>query len=297
MASSIHTIIEPRNISFDGFPVRRLLPRIGLKSVGPWLFFDHMGPHKFEVGKNLAVLPHPHINLATVTYLFEGKIMHRDSIGSKQLIEPGAVNLMLAGKGIAHSERSPENSAQTGGTVHGLQLWHGLPEEQEELDPAFYHYPAEDIPELRQTTGSIRVIIGKAYDLESPVITFSNTLYVDIQLIENQNLELPRGYEEMGIYLLSGSISIDGEPLHTGNFASLSSVAKSMHAQEQARVILLGGSYLGKRYMWWNFVSSKRERIEKAMEDWKERNFAKVFEDEKEFVPLPKTDNYSFMKD
>ena len=176
MAKAIRYNIKPRRIQFDGFPVARLLPRIGLNGVGPWLFFDHMGPHNFEAGQGLDVPPHPHINLATVTYLFEGEILHKDSIGNVQNITPGAINLMIAGAGIAHSERGPDSLRQYSHSVHGLQLWHGLPEEHEEDTASFHHYPVEDLPSKALNGVHIRLLIGEAFGLKSPVRTFTQTL-------------------------------------------------------------------------------------------------------------------------
>ncbi|MGD9260416.1 MAG: pirin family protein, partial [Desulfobacterales bacterium] len=213
MAEAIRYNIEPRRIQFDGFPVARLLPRMGLNGVGPWLFFDHMGPHEFEVGQGLDVPPHPHINLATVTYLFEGEILHKDSIGNVQSITPGAINLMIAGAGIAHSERGPDALRQYSHSVHGLQLWHGLPEEHEEVTASFHHYPVEDLPSTTLNGVPIRLLIGEAFGLKSPVRTFSQTLYAEYHLSAGQSAAVPEDVEELAVYAVDSKLKVDNEIL------------------------------------------------------------------------------------
>jgi redox-sensitive bicupin YhaK (pirin superfamily) len=294
--SPFRAVVEPRNINFGGFPVRRLLPRIGTRQVGPWVFFDHMGPHRFGKGEGMDVIPHPHINLATVTYLFEGTITHRDSLGTLRDIEPGAINLMVAGTGIAHSERTPHELRATGSVAHGLQLWCALPETAEETEPSFFHYPAEDIPSASTHGADVRVMIGSAYGLDSPVTTFSPTLYVDVRMPAGSVVPVPEA-AEVAVYAVGASLSVDGESLPEGRLGLLEPGARAVRAGGDLRCIFIGGDPLGKRYMWWNFVSSRRERIHQAMEDWREGRFAPVGGDNDEPAPLPSEDGYSFMKE
>ena len=295
MAKAIKHIIEPRKIQFDGFPVARYLPRIGLNGVGPWLFFDHMGPYDFEAGHGLDVPPHPHINLATVTYLFEGEIIHKDSIGNVQSITPGAINLMVAGKGIAHSERSPDALRQSSHSVHGLQLWHGLPAEQEETTASFHHYPVEDIPAITQNGVKKRLLIGEAFGLKSPVQTFTKTLYAEYHLQSGQSAAVPEGVEELAVYAVDSKLRVDNEILPPHRLALLPPQSRQVHAENSTRVVFIGGQPLGKRYMWWNFVSSRKERIRKAMDAWKQGRFGNVYDDNGTPAPLPESDSYSLM--
>ncbi len=297
MAKSIKLSIEPRRIQFDGFPVARLLPRIGLKSVGPWLFFDHMGPHAFEVGQGLDVIPHPHINLATVTYLFEGEIRHRDSVGNVQRITPGAINLMIAGSGIAHSERSPEAVRPSGHTVHGLQLWHGLPEDQEEVAASFHHYPADAIPATTEDGVSIRLLIGDAFGLRSPVRTFARTLFAEYHLRSGQSAAVPDVVPELAVYAVDSALRVDDDRLPPRRLALLTAGSHQLTAEDQTRAVVIGGQSLGTRYMWWNFVSSRKARIHQAMEDWKLNRFGAVYDDSGTPAPLPASDSYALMAD
>lgn len=297
MAKAIKLSIEPRGIQFDGFPVARLLPRIGLKSVGPWLFFDHMGPHAFEVGQGLDVIPHPHINLATVTYLFEGEIRHRDSVGNVQNITPGAINLMIAGSGIAHSERSPDAVRQSGHTVHGLQLWHGLPEDQEEVAASFHHYPVDAIPATTEDGVSIRLLIGDAFGLRSPVRTFARTLFAEYHLRSGQSATVPDDVPELAVYAVDSALRVDDDVLPPRRLALLTAGSHQLYAKDQTRAVVIGGQSLGTRYMWWNFVSSRKERIHQAMEDWKLNRFGAVYDDSDTPAPLPASDSYALMAD
>jgi redox-sensitive bicupin YhaK (pirin superfamily) len=297
MAKSIKRSIEPRRIQFDGFPVARLLPRIGLQSVGPWLFFDHMGPHAFEVGQGLDVIPHPHINLATVTYLFEGEIRHCDSVGNVQRITPGAINLMIAGSGIAHSERSPEAVRQSGHTVHGLQLWHGLPEDQEEVTASFHHYPADAIPATTEDGVSIRLLIGDAFGLRSPVRTFARTLFAEYHLRSGQSAAVPDVVPELAVYAVDSALRVDDDLLPPRRLALLTAGSHQLYAKDQTRAVVIGGQSLGTRYMWWNFVSSRKKRIYQAMEDWKLNRFGAVYDDSGPPAPLPASDSYALMAD
>ena len=297
MTEAIRYEIEPRRIQFDGFPVARLLPKIGLKSVGPWLFFDHMGPHDFEAGQGLDVPPHPHINLATVTYLFEGEIVHRDSIGNLQRITPGAINLMIAGAGIAHSERGPEALRQHRHRVHGLQLWHGLPQADEEVAASFHHYPDEDLPATTVNGVHIRLLIGEAFGLKSPVRTFTQTLYAEYHFSAGQSAAVPADVEEIAVYAVDSKLKVDDQILAPRRLALLTAGNHQIQAENDTRAVLIGGQSLGKRYMWWNFVSSRKDRIKKAVEAWKQGQFGTVYDDSGTPAPLPKSDSYSLMAD
>jgi redox-sensitive bicupin YhaK (pirin superfamily) len=240
--------------------------------------------------------PIPHINLATVTYLFEGCITHRDSLGTVQDIEPGAINLMVAGKGIAHSERTPDALRASGMTAHGIQLWCALPESDEETDPCFFHYPAEEIPSVHFGTAEVRVMMGRAYGVESPVKTYGPTIYIDAQVTAGSHLSIPEA-EELAVYAIGGSVTVDGEELPEGRLGLLESNTEELTTSSDIRCIFIGGKSLGQRYMWWNFVSSRNERILQAMEDWENSRFDPVVSDDDERAPIPPEDSYSFMKE
>ncbi len=284
---AISLIIRPGKKSLGGFSVRRSLPHPGQRTVGPWIFFDHAGPATFAPGEGVDVRPHPHINLATVTYFFEGQFMHRDSLGNAQAIKPGDINLMVAGKGIVHSERTPDDLRASGSTMHALQLWLALPEKDEEIDPAFYHYPADDIPTTEIAGVPVRVMMGAAFGLQSPVKTFAETLYFEAELQAGQTLRLPEA-EERAVYVASGGIEIDGAAVDDHCMAVLEPGAGvTVTATENSRIALIGGEKLSKRYIEWNFVSSRPERIEQAKVDWKAGRFPVVPDDAEEFIPLP----------
>jgi redox-sensitive bicupin YhaK (pirin superfamily) len=284
---TIKEIIMPREKDLGGFSVRRILPYAKQNMVGPWIFFDHMGPAEFPAGEGINVRPHPHINLATVTYLFEGEILHRDSLGNQQSICPGDINLMVAGSGIAHSERERDEIRVAAHKLHGLQLWHALPENHEEIEPAFYHYPSADIPVVEIDGVAVRVLIGCAYDVISPVITFIETVYIEAHLQPGQSLELPKT-RESAVYVIEGGVAIDGVLLEQYHMMTMEHCdGMTISATQEARVVLIGGASLGERYIYWNFVSSRKERIEQAKLDWREGRFAKVSGDEVEFMPLP----------
>lgn len=271
-----------------GFSVRRLLPHQAQRAVGPWVFFDHMGPAQFPPGAGINVRPHPHINLATVTYLFAGEILHRDSLGSLQAIRPGDLNLMIAGRGIVHSERETAAAKQETRDLHGLQLWLALPAEAEEMEPEFIHYPSASLPALTLQGVPVRVLIGTAYGVSSPVKTLSPTLYVEAELIAGQSLALPEGVPELGVYVAAGQLQLGEQHLDTYNLSVLDSAYQGeLVAQSDSRIALIGGAPVGKRYMWWNFVSSRKERIEEAKLEWKNQGFPLVPGDEQEFIPLP----------
>lgn len=272
-----------------GFLVRRLLPTVARRSVGPFIFFDHFGPVLEAPGVNHDVRPHPHIGLATVTYLFEGAMLHRDSIGSLQLIEPGAINWMTAGRGIVHSERRPESLRDTSYVNHGLQLWVALPREAEEVAPSFEHTPAEAIPELQQGDATVRVLVGEAFGQRSPVSTLMPTLYLDVQLPAGGRLKLPPLAPEMALYAVQGALLIDDQPVPPQQMAVLGAQAVRLSAHEATRLVVVGGAPLdGPRHMWWNFVSSRKERIAQAADDWQAQRIGQVA-GETEFIPLPET--------
>ena len=271
-----------------GFHVRRLLPAAQRQSVGPFLFFDHFGPVTVAPGAAHDVRPHPHIGLATVTYLFEGAIMHRDSLGFSQRIEPGAINWMTAGSGIVHSERAPEEWRDREYVNHGIQLWAALPLEHEETAPDFVHTPATDIPSLVQGGAQIRVLIGDAFGKSSPVRTFSRTLYLDVQLAAGAVFELPPLAEELALYAVDGPVMVDGEQVDAHTLTLLAPKATAaVVATGPVRLMVIGGDALGgHRFMWWNFVSSRKERIVQASLDWEAQTMGQVPGDP-ELIPLP----------
>lgn len=284
---SVKYIINPKEKDLGGFSVRRILPYSKQKMVGPWIFFDHMGPAEFEDETGIDVRPHPHINLATVTYLFEGEILHRDSLGSLQAIKPGDINLMIAGKGITHSERERDEAKSKKRKLHGLQLWHALPEEYEEVDPAFYHYSANEIPTVVENEVKVRVMIGSAYSVKSPVKTFADTIYVEADMKSKRSLSTPKA-EQLAIYIVDGEIEIAGSKVEKHNMVILEDNSScDIKASKDSRIAIIGGQAFTKRYIEWNFVSSSKGRIEKAKQDWQKGRFPKVTGDEKEFIPLP----------
>ncbi len=289
MSNENITIIQPKQHDLGGFSVRRALPFDSVRKVGPWVFFDHMGPAHFEQGQGINVRPHPHINLATVTYLFEGEMLHRDSLGNDLVIKPGEINLMVAGKGIVHSERQREEiKNSTNNKVHGLQLWLALPEKDEEIDPEFHHYDRDAIPSLDVNTVPVRVLIGEAYGVKSPVKTFARTLYIEAGLKAGQTLVLPEGVDERAVYVVKGKLKITGNEVAPFTMAILHNEKNVVvEALEDTQLALVGGETLSHRYLWWNFVSSRLERIEQAKQDWQNGKFPKVPGDDKEFIPLP----------
>jgi len=285
---AIELRIESRTRDLGGFEVRRVLPAAERQRVGPFVFFDQMGPSRFAPGRGVDVRPHPHIGLATVTYLFEGVILHRDSLGSVQPITPGAVNWMTAGRGIAHSERTPDERKASGSSLHGLQLWLALPREQEETDPEFVHHPEPTLPRIELPGAHLRLLAGSAFGERSPVETASETLYLVGELERGADLELPAEPEERAVYVAEGELGLEGELVGAGTMAVLRSGARArLEARAPARIALVGGAPLdGERHLWWNFVSSSRGRIERAKADWKNGRFAAV-PGETEFIPLP----------
>jgi len=281
----IELTIQPRVRSLGEFDVRRVLPSAQRRMVGPFVFLDHMGPTVLQPGHGIAVRPHPHIGLATITYLFEGEIMHRDSLGYAQLIQAGAVNLMTAGRGIVHSERAHDVAATS--HLHGIQSWLALPLELEEMAPTFIHYPANTLPERVIDGCSVRVIMGSAYGLQSPVLTYSPTLYLEAALPAGASLMLLDDAPERAVYVVAGRVAIGGREHAEGTLAVVREGATvPLEAVSAARVLVIGGAPLGPRHIWWNFVSSSEARIERAKLDWTEGRIGKVPGDD-EFIPLP----------
>ncbi|MDP2066176.1 MAG: pirin family protein [Burkholderiaceae bacterium] len=276
----------------DGFFVRRFLPDARRQSVGPFVFFDHFGPVTVQPDSAHDVRPHPHIGLATVTYLFDGAITHRDNLGCTQVIEPGAINWMTAGRGIVHSERRPEALRGRSYVNHGLQLWAALPLAHEEAEPAFVHTPAAAIPTVQEGAARVRVLIGSAFGASSPVATFAPTVYLDVQMTAAGNFQLPALAPELAVYPVEGNIAIDGENLPARTLSVLSDGGGArIESRGSARLMVLGGAPLdGPRYIGWNFVSSRKERILQAAADWQamraEAGMAQV-PGETEFIPLP----------
>ncbi|MEO0442753.1 MAG: pirin family protein [Pseudomonadota bacterium] len=287
VGNTIDTIINPRVKDLGGLSVRRLLPIAKRRMIGPWIFFDHMGPAEFAPGDGINVRPHPHINLATVTYVFEGEIMHRDSVGSLQAIQPGDINLMVAGSGIVHSERSSDAKRASGQRLHALQLWLALPEAYEECEPAFYHYPADTIPVVTVDEVPIRVMMGSIYGVVSPVQTFARTFYAEAQLQAGQSITIPND-EERAVYVVQGRMAAKEAtiPEHTmAVFKRRSGIV--LEAVTEAKIAIIGGESLSQRHIDWNFISSRKERIEQAKADWQAGRFPKIVGDDEEFIPLP----------
>ncbi|MEM9463645.1 MAG: pirin family protein [Myxococcota bacterium] len=267
-----------------------MLPSPRRRMVGPFIFFDHMGPGTLEPGKGIDVRPHPHINLATVTYLFEGELDHRDSLGIHQTIHPGALNLMVAGRGIVHSERSGPAFRERGGTMHGIQLWLALPRAHEEVEPAFEHHPTDTLPTLERDGVTLRVLLGEAFGERSPATSYSALFYAEAHLAAGSTLALPSEHHDRAFYVVSGTVRCGAETVSARRMVVLvPGQACALQAQSDAQVMLLGGAPLeGRRHMFWNFVSSRPERIEQAKRDWDEGKFPLVPGDSEERIPLPK---------
>ncbi|MEI7036191.1 pirin family protein [Fulvimonas yonginensis] len=273
----------------DGFTVRRLLPALLARHVGPFVFFDHMGPADFAPGKGMDVRPHPHIGLATITWLFEGSIRHRDSLGSLADIRPGEVNWMTAGRGIVHSERTPPQPRRDGQRLHGIQLWVALPRADAEVPPEFHHHDADALPRIRREGAELSLIAGAAYGERSPVKVFAPMFLLEAQLADGAQLEWPQGHTERGVYVVEGELAW-GELVVGADRMAVQAGAEAapLRARGATRLMLFGGAPLdGERHLWWNFVASSRERIEQAKADWKAGRFGLVPGDEEEFIPLP----------
>ena len=282
------TLVAPRVHDLGGFQVRRAVPSIQTRSVGPFVFVDHMGPAVFAPGQGIDVRPHPHIGLATVTFLWSGTIHHRDSLGTIQDIGPGDVNWMTAGRGIAHSERTPAALREGEHPLHGMQTWVALPKADEEAAPAFHHHPADTLPQIQRPGARLRIVAGRAYGETSPVRVFADTLYVAIDLDPGAETELDTTHRERALYILEGNAQLDGADLPPMHLIVLDPGARHrLRANTPVKAMLLGGEPLdGPRHLWWNFVSSSKDRIEQAKHDWLTGNFGHV-PGETEFIPLP----------
>jgi redox-sensitive bicupin YhaK (pirin superfamily) len=289
MTASIDLIIDPRARDLGDFEVRRVLPYAKRRAIGPFVFFDHMGPVVFGVGKGINVRPHPHIGLATVTYLFDGAILHRDSLGTELSIEPGAVNWMVAGRGIVHSERTSAEDLARDVPMEGIQAWIGLPAADEETDPSFAHYAANDLPMLDRGGVQYRIIAGSAFGQETPIRVFSPMFYLHGEAPAGTTIDLPDNHEERAVYVVSGALLIDGETIGGGKMVVFTvGATPDITATANTRFMQLGGAPLGgKRTIWWNFVSSDKDRMDAAKARWKSGGFEIVPGDEEEFIPLP----------
>ena len=288
---AIDTIIIPRARDLGGLEVRRALPSTDRQMVGPFIFFDQMGPADFVLGEGLDVRPHPHINLSTLTYLFDGEVLHRDSLGTEQIIRPGAVNLMTAGKGIVHSERMDDAYKRRGAELFGLQTWLALPDDKEEIEPAFHHHGKRELPVIEDGKAQARLVVGSAWGERAPVPTYTDTLFADVSLEPDAQLPIGAEHEERAIYTVAGTIRIGNNDFKPGQLLVLRpDEALTVHntGPEQARFALVGGASMdGPRYIWWNFVSSRKDRIEQAKQEWRAGRFDSVPGDEEEFIPLP----------
>ena len=289
MDSVIRMTIAPVTHDLGGFKVHRTLPSKPRTMVGPFIFFDQMGPARLSPGDGIDVRPHPHINLATVTYLFAGSIDHRDSLGTFQRIEPGAVNLMTAGRGIAHSERSPADERAIGPELDGIQTWLALPQSKEEVDPGFEHVPAEALPVIDGDGVRLQLIMGEGFGARSPVTQHSPTIYAAITLAPGAAMVIDHEADERALYLLEGDATVDGTPLVPQHMALLApGILPLLTSQGGARLMLCGGAPMdGERHVWWNFVSSRRDRINEAKRAWRDGEFVLPPDDHDEFIPLP----------
>jgi redox-sensitive bicupin YhaK (pirin superfamily) len=291
--SSLETLIVPRARDLGGFEVRRALPAPQRQMVGPFIFFDQMGPAEFLTGQGIDVRPHPHIGLATVTYLYRGEFQHRDSLGSNQIIRPGAVNWMVAGRGVTHSERTSEETRRGPSPLFGVQTWVALPRDAEETAPSFEHHGREKLPTAEAEGAQLRLILGSAYGMRAPASVFSDTFYVDAVLAPAACLPLPEDHEDRGVYVIEGDVEIAGETFAAGRmmvFRPGDKIALTAGPQG-ARLLLLGGATLeGPRYIWWNFVASSQEKIDAAKEAWRAQDrvrFDLPPDDRAEFIPAP----------
>lgn len=292
---AIETLIIPRARDLGGFEVRRALPSPKRQMVGPFIFFDQAGPAEFLTGTGIDVRPHPHIGLGTVTYLYQGDFHHRDSIGSDQIIRPGALNWMVAGKGVSHSERTSSQARQGPSSLFGIQTWIALPESHEDMEPSFEHHPKEALPEIRDQGVDAKLILGRAYGAQAPAQLYSDTFYLDVTLLPGARFPLPTDHEDRGLYITQGSVRIAGQEFEAGQmmvFRPGDNITVAA-GERGARLMALGGETLnGPRYIWWNFVASSREKIEIAKQDWQKADWGKgrfdlPIDDKDEFIPLP----------
>ena len=285
---SIETVIVPRARDIGGFEVRRALPSAKRRMVGPFIFFDQMGPVEFITGQGIDVRPHPHIGLSTITYLFDGEIVHRDSLGVEQPIRPGDVNWMTAGRGIAHSERTDMDLRKKGSNLFGIQSWVAMPKDKEESDPAFFHHGKAELPVIDAEGKTVRLVAGSLFGETAPVKTSSDLFYADVILEDKASIPLPAEHEERAVYVASGEISISGDRFASGQLLVFSPGDEiTIISHGGSRVLFFGGEPMdGPRYIWWNFVSSSKERIDQAKADWKAGRFDDV-PGETEFIPLP----------
>jgi redox-sensitive bicupin YhaK (pirin superfamily) len=292
---AIKHVIVPRTVDLGDFTVRRALPSTQSRMVGPFIFFDHFGPAEFRSGNGIDVRPHPHIGLATVTYLFDGEIVHRDSLGTMAAIRPGEINWMVAGRGIVHSERTGAERRATGDRLHGLQCWVALPSAQEEIAPRFAHHAAETFPVVSEDGKTVRVAVGSLYGTRSSVETNSDTILADAMLEAGATLPVDADHEERAIYVVAGEIDIMGDRFGPQRLLVLRPGDRvTVNAVTKAHIIVLGGAAMdGPRHIWWNFVSSHKERIEQAKAEWKAGRFSIVPGDEIEFIPLPEDRPFS----
>jgi redox-sensitive bicupin YhaK (pirin superfamily) len=280
-------VIDGRERDLGGFVVRRVLPFDGRQMVGPFIFFDHLGPAQFAGGTGIDVRPHPHIGLATVTFLFSGELEHRDSLGNVRVIQPGDVNWMTAGCGIAHSERTPQEARRAGPQIHGIQSWVALPDGHEDVQPAFTHHSAATLPRAARGGVDVTLIAGRGLGLESPVATAWPTLYAHVHMSPGATLQVPVEHAERAVYVVEGAVKTDGETLAVGQMGVLDAQDVTLTATGHTRLMLLGGEkFPTPRHLFWNFVASSRERIEDAKARWKNQEFARV-PGEMEFIPLP----------
>ncbi len=288
MPTAITTLVKPNTRDIGGLLVQRLLPSHPIQMVGPFIFFDHFGPVQFPPGRGIDVRPHPHIGLATVTYLFEGGQVHRDSLGNVQAIVPGDVNWMTAGRGIVHSERSGPEDRAAGHLLHGLQTWVALPQSHEESEPSFSHHPEASLPTIAHPGVTMRLLAGTAFGRRAPTPTLSPTIYLAIDMAAGAAVELPPEHEERGIYVVEGNVRAGGEPAPVGHIAVLTpSLTVRVEARSAARLIVLGGAKMdGARLIWWNFVASSKELIDRASARWRDRGYPPV-PSETDFIPLP----------
>lgn len=286
---AIERVIVPRTTDLGDFSVRRALPSAQRRMVGPFIFVDHMGPAEFKSGTGVDVRPHPHIGLSTVTYLFDGEIQHRDSLGTFAAIQPGAVNWMTAGRGIAHSERTGLERRAKGDRLHGLQCWVALPMADEEMAPGFAHLDAGELPQTEGEGKTVRLVAGQMFGLRSPVETRWDTIFADVMLDAGASVPLDAEYEERALYIVSGELDIAGDRFGPAKLLVFRPSDKiTIRAVEKSHFVILGGARMdGSRHIWWNFVSSRKDRIEQAKADWKSGRFDIVPGDEKEFIPLP----------